>query len=58
MSCDPAPGDIPGPDLREALVAAFVAAPGASNGGEHDTHPTIGQRTEVLAPSSPQLGKR
>jgi Zn-dependent protease with chaperone function len=58
VACDPAPGDIPVRDLREALAAAFVAAPGASNGGLHDTHPTIGQRTEVLARAAAQLGRR
>lgn len=58
VSCDPAPGDIPVRDLREAMVAAFAAAPGASNGGEHDTHPTIGRRTEVLARAAAQLGQR
>jgi heat shock protein HtpX len=57
-SCDPTPGGIPLRDLRDDLVTAFVAAPGASLGGPLDTHPTLGERRELLARVAAQLGQR
>jgi heat shock protein HtpX len=57
-SCDPAPGDIPVRDLRDALVTAFVAAPGASVDAVLTTHPTLAERRELLARTAAQLGRR
>jgi heat shock protein HtpX len=57
-SCDPDPSDIPVRDLRDALVTAFVAAPGAALGGPLDTHPTLAERRALLARTAAQLGQR
>ena len=55
-ACDPSAGDIPVRDLRDALVTAFVAAPGASYGGPLDTHPSMRERRDLLARTARQLG--
>jgi heat shock protein HtpX len=57
-SCAVRDAPIRSTDLREAMALGFVPQRSREIGFPDDTHPTVGERTEVIARAATQLGTR